>query len=109
MVYLDENVSVVVAEMLRAAGFRAQTTVEAGLLGASDEEQLAFACAHRMVFLTHNRADFEALHDRYMEEGREHWGIIIAGQRSPRTIVNRVSDVLNSYAADELRGLILHV
>ncbi|MBA3599714.1 MAG: DUF5615 family PIN-like protein [Acidobacteria bacterium] len=41
--YLDENISVVVAEILRSRGFEAVTTQEAGNKGLSDEQQLEFA------------------------------------------------------------------
>jgi len=35
--YLDEDVSVLLASLIRARGFEAVTTLEAGNLGASDE------------------------------------------------------------------------
>jgi predicted nuclease of predicted toxin-antitoxin system len=59
--YLDEDVSVLVADLVRARGFTALTTREAGQLHASDTEQLAYAVSRHKTFLTHNRADFEAL------------------------------------------------
>jgi uncharacterized protein with PIN domain len=59
--YLDEDVDVLVAEMVRAHGFDALTTREAGRLGESDEAQLTFATAEGRVFLTHNRVHFERL------------------------------------------------
>ena len=59
--YLDEDVSVLVASLLRARGFVAVTTLEAGRLGQSDAGQLEYAVEQRKVLLTHNRADFEAL------------------------------------------------
>jgi hypothetical protein len=36
--YLDENVSVLVAQLVRARGFAATTTQEAGQAGKSDPE-----------------------------------------------------------------------
>lgn len=77
-VYLDEDVSVVLADILRARGFRSATTRDALRLGATDEEQLEHASKQQMVLLTHNRVHFETLHKRYLAAGREHWGIIIA-------------------------------
>jgi len=67
--YLDEDVSVLIAELLRARGFQAPTTQAAGRLGGSDAEQLAYATTHRKAFLTHNRADFEALARQYFSAG----------------------------------------
>lgn len=63
--YLDEDVDVLVADLLRARGFVAVTTRDAGQLGSSDQEQLAYAASQAKTFLTHNRADFEALARAY--------------------------------------------
>jgi hypothetical protein len=41
--YLDEDVSVLVADLVRARGFTAITTREADQLHASDADQLAYA------------------------------------------------------------------
>jgi predicted nuclease of predicted toxin-antitoxin system len=57
--YLDEDVSVLIAHLLRARGFVIVTTQEAGKLGANDREQLEFATGRRMTLLTHNDRDFE--------------------------------------------------
>ena len=77
-VYLDEDVDVLVANLLRARGFRATTTREADQLGSSDAEQLAYAVAQRLALVTHNRHHFEALARRYSEGGQTHYGIILA-------------------------------
>ena len=53
--HLDEHVDRAVAEGLRQRGVDVTTTVEAGLAGASDENQLAFAAAHGRVFVTRDR------------------------------------------------------
>ncbi len=59
--YLDEDVDVLVADLLRARGFAATTTRDAGKLQASDAEQMACAVGRQETLLTHNRADFEAI------------------------------------------------
>nr|WP_221928679.1 MULTISPECIES: DUF5615 family PIN-like protein [Nostocales] len=41
--YLDEDVNVLVADLLKARGFDALTVRDAGQLHASDEEQFAYA------------------------------------------------------------------
>ena len=107
-VYLDEDVSVVVAEMLKARGFKAITTQDAGRLGATDEDHVAHAASQQMVLLTHNRADFEALHGHYLAEGREHWGIIVAARRRPQQTVGNVLRLLNRLTADEMKGQLLY-
>lgn len=54
-VYLDENVSTLVARLVRARGFEALTADEAGNKGLSDPEQLDFAVRSGRAIVTHNR------------------------------------------------------
>lgn len=108
-VYLDEDVSVLVADLLHARGFRSTTARDAGRLGQSDAGQLDYAVSLKMMVLTHNRADFEALHRQYVVEGRNHWGIIVAARRLPPLIVANLLRLLNKLTADELRDQLLYV
>ena len=100
--YLDEDVSVLIAELLRARGFVAVTTLEAGRLGSTDQAQLNYANSHQSALLTHNRADFEVLAQRYFASGETHHGIIIATRRPPYELVKRLLAILNSATADEI-------
>ena len=59
--HLDEHVDPAVAKGLRQRGVDVTTTVEAGLAGASDDGQLAFAAADGRVFVTRDR-HFLVLH-----------------------------------------------
>jgi predicted nuclease of predicted toxin-antitoxin system len=69
--YLDEDVDVLIADLLRARGFSMLTTRDAGRLHATDEEQLAFAATAQRTLVTHNRLDFEALHHSYLSAGKD--------------------------------------
>src|SRR5688500_8013678 len=100
--YLDEDVSVLVAELIRARGFSAITTVEAGNLGKSDLEQLSFATEQQKVFITHNRVDFEKLAVDYFEQGQRHAGIIVAVRRHSAQIASRLLAILGSTTCDEM-------
>ena len=106
--YLDEDVSVLVGELLRSRGAETLTARDANNLGQSDSAQLAYAASREMALLTHNRSDFEALHLRYLSQGLPHWGIIVAGRRSPYDVMQRVLRLLNWLSADELRGHLLY-
>lgn len=59
--YLDEDVHVLVADLLKARGFDATTAREAEQLQKSDTEQLTYAVSQGRTLLTHNRVDFEIL------------------------------------------------
>jgi predicted nuclease of predicted toxin-antitoxin system len=107
--YLDEDVSVLVADLLRARGFAVATTLEMGRLGQNDAEQLQYAISHRKTLLTHNRVDFESLVQRYFSSGQTHYGIIIAVRRSPQEIVNRLLLLLNQVTADEMENQIRYI
>ncbi|ETW99113.1 DUF5615 family PIN-like protein [Candidatus Entotheonella palauensis] len=58
--HLDENVSSAIARALRRRGVDVTTTPEQHLIGASDEEQFAFAQSEQRVFVTHD-TDFFTL------------------------------------------------
>jgi predicted nuclease of predicted toxin-antitoxin system len=107
--YLDEDVSVLVAELMRARGFGMQTTQEAGCNGTSDAEQLSYAVSQRRALLTHNRDDFARLAEEYFTGGRTHYGIIIAVRRPPHEIVRRLLIILNQTTADEMEGQIIYI
>ena len=108
-VYLDENVDLLVAAMLRAQGFGVVTTQEANLVGASDAAQLAFAVQQKCCLVTHNRDDFVSLHKQYINENREHLGIIVAVMRRPGEVAGRLAHLLDTYTADEIAGQLLYV
>ncbi|HEV2762424.1 MAG TPA: DUF5615 family PIN-like protein [Pyrinomonadaceae bacterium] len=107
--YFDEDVSAVVADLIRARGFVVTTTREAGRLGSSDAEQLAYAAREQKTFLTHNRADFESLAGSYFAGGQKHHGIIIAVRRPPRELAMRVLTVLNQMTADEMENQLRYI
>jgi predicted nuclease of predicted toxin-antitoxin system len=107
--YFDEDVDVLVCRLVRARGFAATTTQEAGRLGNTDSQQLAYATAHRQALVTHNRADFEFLAGRYFEQKKSHSGIIIAVRRPPQELSHRILSLLNSYTADEFDNQIRYI
>lgn len=107
--YLDEDVSVLIAELLRVRGYTVQTTQEAGRKEMDDDEQLAYAVSQQRTILTHNRDDFAALAQNYFAVGRKHYGIIIAVRRSPHQIVERLLVRLNQTTADEMENQIIYI
>lgn len=107
--YLDEDVSARVAEMLASRGFQVLTTVKAGRLGASDAEQMEFACEQGRVLVTHNRRDFELLVQEYFAKGIAHVGIIFAVRRPPRDLTLRLLELLNQHSADEFVNQVFYL
>jgi predicted nuclease of predicted toxin-antitoxin system len=68
--HFDEHVDPAIADALRIRGIDVTTTVEAGLISASDEEQLAYAVRQGRVIMTHDQ-DFLTL----AANGTHHAGI----------------------------------
>jgi len=87
--HLDENCSHAIAEGLRRRGLDVTTTSEAGLLGAVDQDQLAYCLAEARVMFSY---DDDLL--RLAASGAQHAGIAFCQQRK-RSI------------GDIVRGLVL--
>jgi len=77
--HLDEHCDPAIAMSLRHRGVDVTTTVEAGLLHASDIEHVAFALSRARVIVTHD-SDFLRLH----AAGILHAGIAYCRQQSRR-------------------------
>ncbi|MBI3302323.1 MAG: DUF5615 family PIN-like protein [Deltaproteobacteria bacterium] len=107
--YLDEDVDVLIADLVRARSFPALTTQEAGQTGKGDAEQLAYAGDQQKTILTHNRTDFESLAQQYFAARQAHYGIIIAARRSPYEIVRRLLTILNQVTADEMENQLRYI
>lgn len=107
--YLDEDVDVLVADLLRVRGFEASTTQEAGQVGSSDAEQLAYAVSQHRTLLTHNRDHFERLARQYSTTGQTHYGIIIAVRRPAHEIARRLLIMLNHVTADEIENQLRYI
>ena len=107
--YTDEDVDVLIADLLRARGFNVLTTLDAGRLHATDEEQLAIATAEHRTLLTHNRVDFEALHLMYLSTGKDYAGIIIAGRHPAQEVAKCLLIILNEVTADEMQNQLRYI
>ena len=107
--YLDENVSVLVAKILRARGFNVTTTDEAGQKGTTDLEQLQFAFEKGFAIVTMDRVDFEFLANEYFSSGKHHAGIFIAADNSPQVIAQNLADHMDRITADEMMNQVIYI
>jgi hypothetical protein len=103
--YVDEDAgehAVVVG--LRARGNDLVTTLEAGRTGTSDVQQLAFAVQQGRTIYTFNISDFARLHAEYLQQDRNHHGIIvIADQRySVGEKIRRLGKLVTDMTAEEM-------
>lgn len=75
--YLDEDLSPRVAELLRQRGFDAVSAHESGHAGRLDVEQLRFATREERCLVTRNVADFVEIVRDLVNRQESHVGIIL--------------------------------
>ncbi len=103
--YVDEDAGEnAVVEGLRARGVDLLTTIEAGQCGATDPEQLAFAVKQGRTIYTFNVGDFARLHQQYLSEGTDHFGIIVVPDQrcSIGAKVRRLAGFIRQVTAQEM-------
>ena len=99
--HLDEHIHAAVAVGLRRRGIDVTTTVEAGLMHASDPEQLAFALAQQRVLVTRDR-HFLVL----ASQGSAHAGIAFArkGRGAIGHMVLSLAHLHRTQSAENMTG-----
>lgn len=110
--YLDEDVSYTIAQLLRDKGYHAVSVYEAGLGEESDEVQFSYAVAHQMTILTYNEQDFIKIANKWQAKGHTHYGILVSEQFSSRQTgeaLRRLLNFLNQVTADEMINLVRYL
>jgi predicted nuclease of predicted toxin-antitoxin system len=104
--HLDEHCPSALAAGLRRQGVDVTTTPEAGLVGATDEQQLGFACTNNRVIFTQD-SDFLAIN----ATGVEHPGIVYCHQRKYAVgeLVQMLVLVWEVYGPEELRNRVEYI
>jgi hypothetical protein len=107
--YADEDVDVLLKPLLTAKGFKVLTTLDEGMLGKTDREQLEHANKLQSVFVTHNRIDFEKLAAQYTQEAKAHEGIILATRRNAYELARRIARFLEIHKSDNIKNQVWYV
>ena len=87
--YLDEDVPASFAQALRNRGVDVLTTQEAGNTGLSDLGQLSYAAKEQRAIFTHNKRDFAMLYKQYLQNQKEHSGVILSDQQPTGLLLRR--------------------
>ena len=104
--HLDENCARAIAQGLTRRGIDVTTTPEAGLVGAIDEQQVAYSLAERRVLFTQDQ-DFLRLD----AAGVEHSGIAFCAKdtKSIGEIIQRLVLLWEVYEPEEMAGRVEHL
>lgn len=99
--HLDENINLLIVSALRQRGIDVTTTKDAGLLGASDLEQLAYARREGRAIFTQD-TDFLVI----ASQTEEHAGIVYArkGTRSNRQVIEGLELIHNVLTPEDMFG-----
>ena len=107
--YFDEDVSVGIVENLRTRGFDVLSVRDAGALGRSDDEQMLYAVSQKRAMVTHNRMDFEKQHVKFLENGMQHYGVIVVKRRRDTEVVSKLLALLDSVTAEEMKNQLRYI
>jgi hypothetical protein len=111
-VYLDEDLSPVVATLLRRNGVDATTAQEVGNVQLDDRAQLAYATQEGRAIVTVNVIDFIELAHEAVATNTEHAGIVLVPSSLRgdefQAIADSVAAAMKPYRTG-LHGLVLYV
>jgi predicted nuclease of predicted toxin-antitoxin system len=106
---LDEQIWVYLATLLREQGFDVYHVTEVGLGETPDPEILQAAAEKHRAVVTFNVKDFAPLVKEYFRDGKEHYGIVASDQISQGELKRRVTNLLNSVTAEDLKNTIRYL
>jgi len=111
-VYLDEDLSPVIAELVRQQGLDATSALDVGNMQLDDRSQLAYATQQGRAIVTANVADFIELAHEAVATNSEHAGIVLVPSSFRgdefQAIADAIFEALEPYS-DGLRGLVLYI
>jgi predicted nuclease of predicted toxin-antitoxin system len=103
--YLDEDLSPKIAGLLRNLGIDCISAHEAGMIQASDLEQLEFASRKERCLVTKNRDDFIRLTVQFFNDHLPHYGVLIIPRTFPGDRFNLIAEALSAYAHEHPKGM----
>jgi predicted nuclease of predicted toxin-antitoxin system len=106
--YTDEDLSALVATLLRSRGFDITTVPAQSTLGNTDRQQLEFATMLNRCIITHNRVDFERLHQEYIQIDQVHCGIIVVPQKSAYEVAQRIATLVDALTPNAIDNQLLY-
>jgi predicted nuclease of predicted toxin-antitoxin system len=103
--FLDEDLSPRIAEILRQKGVDAISADDGRGTGLSDDQQLRRAAAERRCMVTRNRDDFIRLTVECFRHTQPHSGVLIVPYTLPADQFGRIATALYRYVQRHPDGL----
>ncbi len=109
--YLDEDLSTKLAQLLRSRGYDVVSAHEVGAERIPDPDQLSRAVADGRAILTSNYTHFMELAEQCMATGRHHFGIIVSFRQCPDNALGQFADavqrLIEAYTAELLENALV--
>lgn len=104
-IYADENINGAIVNGLRRRGVEIQSTHDAGNLGITDEEQLAYAVAQKACLFTHDD-DLLTIADHWQKIGKEHFRILFIHQErlTIGEIIRRIKLIVDILSPEDMKN-----
>ena len=106
---LDEHIWAYLAKFLREQGFDVVHVNEVDLAAAPDEKVVAHAVGEHRAVVTFNIKHYVPLAIKYVEDGKEHYGVVVSKQLSQGELQRRVTKLLESVTAEELMNAVRYL
>ncbi len=103
--YLDEDINPKIAGILGKNGIDAVSAKEAGMLQASDLEQMTYASSAKRCMVTRNRNDYIRLTVQFFNEHKPHYGLLIIPHSYPGDRIKVTAAALKKYASKYKEGM----
>jgi hypothetical protein len=103
--YLGEDLSPVIAQILRGRGVDAVSAHEAGMIGVSDDEQLDHAAGAQRTLVTRNARHFRVLADQRVRAQRPHAGIVLCPPHVRGSELAKIATALAAHVRQRPEGL----
>lgn len=106
---LDEQIWKYLAKLLREQGFDVIHVNEVDLDATPDEKIMEYAADKNRAIVTFNVRDYVPLAIQYVEDGKEHYGVVVSKELSHGELKRRVTRLLASVTAEELMNSVRYL
>ena len=106
---LDEHIWAYLAKLLCEQGFDVLHVTEVDLIATPDDKIMAYAAGEHRAVVTFNVRDYVPLALQYVEDGKEHYGVVVSKELSRGELQRRVKSLLESVTAEELMNAVRYL